>query len=637
MNLGGMTTPKGLVLFPLLMVLAFIIACGGAAATSAPEVKEEAPTPTLFIEVIKRAPATPSGAVATPSGAVATPSGAVATPSGAVATPSGAVATPVPEPTLAPAPALQAIYGGILPIQAYRTMITSRPLPAASVSMMIGVSSLYNQIMEYNPETADTLDIRCDLCRTWELSEDGLTYTYHFYEDARWSDGEPITSEDIIFTIDSIVDPDLPKFGDLWKSAKARSVSGQFTPYYESSRAIDDYTVEIKLKYPSMAFHSALALEPTKMMPEHQVMQGKLQGFANTDDMVTSGPFRFVDYTKVVSWEVSKNPDYFKEGRPYLDGVKVYVIRDAGTAVAAYASEQVLTSAGDANNVGSIESKQFLEDYGHKFNVYFVGPTGAYTFMMNAESELFDDPRVRRAMSLAINRQEIVAALGIGDLQIGTPFPPGTWFGPTVEEAEQLPGMRLLAGEKHPDDIAEAKRLLTEAGFPNGFEGEIVTPMAAKYVDIGTIIVQQLKEYLNVNLKQIVAEAGAVQPLYIAGEYDVAIQAKSLPFMDPDAGFMEYKDGSLIGTSWGRGYNQTNWDKLQDLFARQSSERDVDKRLALIKEASDSLIYEDHAAPNIYYMTATIFVHKKVQNFHAAPGSYTVGMKYEHLWCDPSC
>ena len=624
-------TPLGaraLILTILLLSLALVVACGQSApATTAPGAPSGAttgpgadqktdsaaqtgaaePTPTLFIEVVKRE-ATPTSVA-------------------------GATATPMPtQPPLA-----EGIYGGVIPMHTYSAPVTSRPLPEATYSHMIAIAPLYNQIVEYNPETIDSTDIRCDLCTTWELSDDGLTYTYRFHEDARWSDGQPITSKDIIFSLESIYDPNMPKFGNLWEGHKTRSRSGLWKPYYESSRALDDYTVEVKLKYPAAAWHPALAVEPAKMMPEHVVSQGKLQGFAETENLVTSAAFRFRDFSKDVSWEYVKNPDYFKEGRPYIDGMIAYIIVDPGSIIAAFVAEQVLMTNGTVNNLSSIEAKQFKEDHSDTHDVFFAGPGGSYVLMMNTEKAPFNDARVRRAISLAINRQEIIETISVGDFQVGHPFPPGTWFGPTLEEAEQAPGMRLLNGEKHPDDIALAKELLAEAGLADGFDSEIMLRRALLYVDVGTIVAQQLKRYLNVNLEIRVVESAAGQQEYKASTFTTAVQGKSLPFMDPDAAFVEYKAGGLIGESWARAQNQVNWDKLNEIFPRMSAETDPEKRKALIREAGDSLIDEDNAAPAIFYATATFLVHKKIQNFNPAPGGYTSGQKWEHIWCDPGC
>ena len=257
---------KTLALIPLLLSLSLMlmIACGEAApsapepqtggmaagATSAPGAGESTaasqagggakPTPTLFIEVIKREP-TPTLRP-------------------------GVVPTAVP--TAMPVTS-DIKYGGHVPMHTYSAPVTARPLPEATYSHMIALAPLYNQIVEYNPETADPTDIRCDLCTQWDMSDDGLTYTYHLHEEGRWSDGVPITSADMIFSIDAIVDPDDPQFGDIWKGHKTRSRSGLWKPYYESSKALDDYTFEVTLKYPSAAFHPALAMEPAKMMPKH--------------------------------------------------------------------------------------------------------------------------------------------------------------------------------------------------------------------------------------------------------------------------------------------------------------------------------------------------------------------------------
>ena len=193
-------SPKSIFLTLSVLLLVLVIACGDAApATTATEASGMAgerkqaeaaasetggaePTPTLFIEVVTRLPATP-----VPFGD----------------------ATPTAIPALAPVS--EATYGGTLPLHAYTAPTTARPLPEATHSGMISLSPLYNQMVEYNPETDDTLDLRCDLCKTWEISEDGLTRTYHLYEEARWSDGEPLNAEDIIFSIDAIVDPDDPQ------------------------------------------------------------------------------------------------------------------------------------------------------------------------------------------------------------------------------------------------------------------------------------------------------------------------------------------------------------------------------------------------------------------------------------------
>ena len=351
-----------------------------------------------------------------------------------------------------------------------------------------------------------------------------------------------------------------------------------------------------------------------------------------------SGPFIHVKFTKDVSNETTRNPDYFKEGRPYIDGMIQFIIVDVGSIVAAFAAEQVLMTNGNVDNMGSIESKQFLEDHGDRYNVYFVGPAGAYHVMFNSSKKPFDDPRVRKAINLAINRQDIIEVFSVGDYTLGLPFPPGTWYGRTLEEAEQVPGFRLDAnGEKHPDDLAEARRLMTEAGFPDGFKTTITLRRAVLYVDIGTVIAQQLEKFLNIESTIKVVESAAGQALYLAGDFEYSVQGHAMAFSSPDAAFGSTKlSGGLLGSIWARGENTTHWAEIQVLFDQQSRETDVEKRLAIVRKVSD-LWLDDPPMADIYWSTSTFNIHKKIQGWNPHPSLLASSMMHEHIWCDPAC
>ena len=436
----------------------------------------------------------------------------------------------------------------------------------------------------------------------------------------------------MVFTFESIVDPD--QFGGLWEGHKTRSHTGLVKPYYESSRAIDDKTVEITLQFAANAWHPTIALQGMKIAPRHMILdQGKMQGLAKPEDLVTSGPFRHVKFVKDVSNEYVKNEDYFKEGRPYIDGMIQYIIVDVGSIVAAFAAEEVLMTNGNVDNMGSIESKQFLDDHGDKYNVYFVGPAGAYHVMMNTEQRPFDDPRVRRA----INRQDIIETFSGGDYQLGLPFPPGTWYGRTLEEAETVEGYRLVNGEKAPVDLRTAKRLMKEAGFPDGFETTITLRRAELYVEVGTAIAQQLENALGIKSVINVTESSAGQAAFLAGDYKYAVQGSAITYSGPDPAFGTiHIDGGLLGDTWARGKNTTTWAEIQDIFARQAREQDVEKRKALVRQASD-LMLEDHPLATIFWTTSTFNIHKKIQNWHPHPSLYASSMMHEHIWCDPAC
>ncbi len=131
--------------------------------------------------------------------------------------------------------------------------------------------------MEFNPETPDFSDLRCDLCTSWELAPDGVTYTFHLAKNATWWDGVPVTADDVVFSIEAQINP------DQFEVIKGRSTSSTVnTSLYVDSgatRAIDDKTVEIVTKFPSGAFLTAISIEQTMIQPKHVVIgQGIQQG-----------------------------------------------------------------------------------------------------------------------------------------------------------------------------------------------------------------------------------------------------------------------------------------------------------------------------------------------------------------------
>ena len=585
------------VIAPWLLALAFIIACGGEAATSVPASLGQASTP---------APLTQTAPVVTPVSQAAR------------------------------APATEAQYGGRVPMHAYSAPATSQPLIEASYSHLQNLSPLYNGLLIYDPETDDPSDLVCDLCTGWRMSADGMSFTYDLHPDANWSDDMPVTAQDVVFTFESIVNPD--QFEDLWDGHKTRSHTGLIKPYYESSRAIDEKTVEITLQFAANAWHPTIALQGMKIAPKHIVLgEGKMQGLANPEDLVTSGPFRHVEFVKEVSNEYVRNEAYFKEGRPFIDGMIQYMIVDVGSIVAAFAAEQVLMTNGIVDNIESKDSKQFLEDHGDRYSVYFESPAGAYHVMMNTEQKPFDDPRVRRAIILAINRQEIIDDISGGDYLLGLPFPPGAWYGRTMEQAENVPGYRAVDGVKPRVDISEAKRLMKEAGFPDGFETTITLRQAMQYVEVGTAVAKQLEIALGIKSVINVMENDAGQAAFLAGDYKYAVQGSALTYSGPDPAFATiHVDGGLLGDTWARGKNTTTWAEIQDIFALQAREQDVEKRKSLVRQASE-LMLEDHPLTTIFWTTTTFNVHKKIQNWHPNPSVYASSMMHEHIWCDPAC
>ena len=462
---------RALVLTPLLLILFFVIACGAAPAEPVvvekqviveKEVIKEVP---VIKEVIKKVPVIKEVTVVTE-----------------VIKEVVVIATPAPKPVVMVSPK----YGGYINMLDYAA--ASQSLIHRSQILDKNLAPMFNKLVEFNPETADVGDIRCDLCTSWELANDGMTYTFHLVDNAKWWDEVPVTADDVVFMFESIVAP------DQFEILKDRPTSGniQVGLYYESgnARAVDDYTVEVATKFPTGSFISSLAVDGAMVQAKHTVIdQGIVQTASDMGTLNGSGPFKFVKHIKDVSIEYEKTPGYFKKGRPYINGMKHFVIIDSGRTIAAFKSGQVLTSNTALTNMTTREAERLDQDMDN-LTVFWGGPTGARHVYMNTTKAPFDNADVRRAVHLALHRQPIIETMSAGRDSIGYLNPPGFWYSRTQEEYDQLPGYRELNGQKHPDDVAEARRLLQEAGHPPNLKVTLSTRNCCAYGDISVMVKQ---------------------------------------------------------------------------------------------------------------------------------------------------
>ena len=320
-------------------------------------------------------------------------------------------------------------------------------------------------MVKWDPLVHQGAEVIGDLAKSWELSDDDLAYTFRIHENVRWTDGEDLDADDVVFSLNTMIDPD-----------EVRPVTGKLKQYIDRVEKIDKYTVKVHLKFPTTAFIKFLAVDFMKVVPQHIVEAGvDLEIFEN---IVGSGPFKGVKYVVGQSHEHERNPDYFKEGLPYFDGLQTFIIGDPGTEIAAFRTERVLMNTHIVHNMG-VEDAQRLqadEDFMSKFDIWWSPPGTPMYFVMNAKAPPFDDERVRRAVILAFDRQAITDGFGLGTWTVGMPMQPETNpFALPREEVMQAPGWRQLDGKKHPDDIAEAKRLLKAAGYDEN------NPLKAKF------------------------------------------------------------------------------------------------------------------------------------------------------------
>jgi peptide/nickel transport system substrate-binding protein len=336
-------------------------------------------------------------------------------------------------------------------------------------------AGIYSGLLQYDPD--DPSKIIGDLAEKWTASPDGKTYTFHLRKNVKWHDGQPFSSADVKASFDRLLNPEFksPKCGAALK------------PMVASVEAVDPNTVEFKLKFAAAPFVPSVASAWCRVAAKH--ILAKYGDLNAAEAQVGTGPFKFKKYERgsVIEWE--KNPSYFIPGLPYLDGVKQFILVGGPTQLAAAKASKVMLwdawppmRKTQADELG--RARTDVDIYQAPINtVFFV--------YLNAKKPPFDNPDMRRAVNLVIDRQDLVAKAleGAGvPCAILDPKLVGDFALP-LDEVNKAPGCR----QPKDADVAEAKKLV-EKHYPGGLDVEVAVRQVGNYVDRGQLVISQLRK-----------------------------------------------------------------------------------------------------------------------------------------------
>ena len=479
----------------------------------------------------------------------------------------------------------------------------------------------YNALIEYNPETDDISDLRCDLCIDWVLDDGGTTYTFNLHPNAVWNNGKPVTAEDVVFSLDRMVDPDKPH-------VKTRIIA----PFYKESRVVDENTVEVETNFPAPAFFSFFASEYMKILSKEHVQSVPDEDMRPFDNIMGSGPFRLIEAERSVKLEYVRNNDYFKEGLPYFDAMTLFFIIDHSALFAAFKSQQVIFTIHSNSGLSNSDALELAEQIKDRARFIFVGPIAPLGIFFNVNRAPFDDPRVRHALWLATHRRPFVLTFSKGVDLLGGPFPPNAWYGIPEDDLVQIPGFRETAdGKKHPDDIAMARALLEEAGIGEGFAPVHIYPIIFEHPGITAIFRDQMEEYLGWDIDIRGLDVATWRDQRDAGQYGLTGFGYGIVAHDPH----DLLGGVFVQNA---ASNYSNWTdpRIEDVFLRQARELDRTKRKAIVDEATKIFLEEDSPVIFTYHTVRGHYSALQIQNHHRV-GTLSDALKAEHFWCDPSC
>lgn len=460
--------------------------------------------------------------------------------------------------------------------------------------------SMFEGLVSAHPKTLEPIP---GMAERWDISEDRKTYTFYIRKNAKWSDGTPITAEDYIWSWQRASSPvmgnEYAYMLFVIKNAEAWG-TGKLDDFSEVGvRALDSHTLRVELENPAPYFlnllnHHSLYAVPKHVVLAHGKMTDQFTQWARPGNMVSNGPFILKEWKIYHRIRVEKNPHYWDAENVKLNGIVFYPVEN-------FSTEERMFRAGQVHKTYEVPLDKvpyYREQEPDKFinNAYF----GTYYYQFNVTRPPFDDPRVRRAFTLAIDRDTIASEVmhGVVDPSYSL-VPPGVggYYPPKLVDY----------------DPEEAKRLLAEAGYPNG-EGfpkvDLLYNTNESHRKIAVAIQQMWNSKLNVSVGLVNQEWKVYLDSRDRLDYDIARAAWIGDYVDP----MNFLDLGLSTNGNNRsGYAVPEYDEM--IMRTIPSAKTPEQRNELFYQTETQIMTDLPFAP-IYTYKTKYLLHPSVKNLH---------------------
>lgn len=513
--------------------------------------------------------------------------------------------------TVSPRDALAQKSGGVLNSMLREAPAHFSPLEASTVEPVITSVPTYNNLVVFDPlkEQESLANVIPDLAEKWAWSDGGKRLTFTLRRGVKWQDGQAFTSADVKHTLDLVrgVHPTAklrlnPRKAWFWnvKDVQTRG----------------DYEVIFVLGAPEPSLLAMLATHLLPILPAHvdpNVLRLKPMG---------TGPFRMKEVVPDQSVYLERNPDYWMKGRPYLDGIRFTVIKSRPARMAALTVGQVDFSF--ANDM-TANTRDQLKKAVPSIHVQETAVNGWDNLIVNTRRPPFDNPKIRQALNLSLDRGAFIRSIYGGTaLEGGAMIPPpyGVW-GLSPAQLAQVPGYGDAA-----KNLVEARRIMASLGYgPDKLLKVTVSTRGLEvYMDSAVWVVSQLKNaYMDPTLEQI--ETAVWFPKIVRRDFQLGVNFTAGVVDDPDAVLFE---NFACGSE--RNYSDSCNEETQKLFLAQSAETNPVKRLALVHEI-DARLQTDGARPilaqKIEFFSTWPYVHNLIA--HQSVYNY---WRFQEVWLD---
>lgn len=509
-------------------------------------------------------------------------------------------------------PSLAQKSGGVLKVYHRDNPPSASIHEEATASTIVPFMPVFNNLVLFDQHTPQNSaeDIVPELAKTWNWSTDGKELTFTLQEGVKWHDGKPFTSKDVVCTFDLLTD----------SASQPLRVNPRATWYrnVDHVTADGDYKVTVYLKRPQQSLLVMLASGLSPIYPCH-VSPAQMRVRP-----IGTGPFKLAQFSEFQYIRLVRNPDYWKKGRPYLDGIDFNIVSNPTTAILSFIAgrfdmtfpwevtpEELATVKRDAPSA-------VCETTSMNLNI---------NLLINRTVPPFDNPDIRRAIVLALDRKEFVDQITHGNSLIGgtmQPPPDGMW-GLSPDLLSVVPGY----GPDVQANRAQARELMGKQGFgpDKMLKVKLTTRGVTLYKDPAVLLQKQLKSiYIDADLE--IAETSLWFARLNRKEYSLGVNATGNGIDDPDQTFYEN-----FSCKSARNYTGYCNPEIEKMFDAQSVEPDAKRRHEIVGEI-DVRLLADGARPPIMWNRSTTCEQPYVKGYTSMVNSFYNGFRLEDVWLD---
>jgi peptide/nickel transport system substrate-binding protein len=457
-------------------------------------------------------------------------------------------------------------------------------------------------------DTANYPKLTGDLAESWTVADDAKTYKFKLHANVRFHDGSPFSAEDVKASYDRIRNP----------PQGVVSVRQGLVADIETIETPDPLTVIFRLKRPNRALiyafgnpfnciYSAAKLKENPLFPVRNVLG--------------TGPFRLVEHVAGSHWQGERFKDYFKPGLPYLDGFRGAFTQGAAL-INALQGGQIMA---EFRSVTTADRDRLVAALGDRITVHESPWLNVLLVTFNTKKPPFNDPRVRRALSLAIDRWKAAEVLPRSSIMryVGAFTRPGSEFGAREEDLVRMPGFSKDIEASR----AQAKALLASAGVPNLKVRLINRTVSNLYIPAGIYIIDQWRQ-IGVETEHVQANETLYNNSMNEGTFDVALDFQGDSVDEPTYQLARHLSVDLSANR-GRYTDRA----IDELFERQKDETDPKMRYMAVRAFEWRMLDEAYTVPLLWWQRIVV-MRANIKGWGMTP-SHLIGQDLETVWLKP--